>query len=339
MERGVGEISWVSLWRILGMLVLASILYVALDLWVGILLAIIISSALDPLVSWLEKRGIPRVVGALGIFIALFLILALVLYTIVPIAVSQLTILLKTFHQTAGPAFNFQEVFQSLSALNANLEQLAAVLLGGNISFFDTISTLLGSLTIFLSVFMLTFYLTIDRDGVENFLRATLPSGYEDRILDVYFRTRKKIGRWLYGQVFLSLSVGVAVFMGLWFIGVKYSLLLAVLAAILEIVPFVGPVVTGLLSFLIALPQSLSTAIFVVLMFTLIQQIEGALLTPVFMRFATSVHPAMVLASLLIGGRVLGIIGVVIAVPVAVALQEIAENWTQEKLRRRGLGV
>ena len=251
----------------------------------------------------------------------------------------ELNILLKTISKDGIPALGFDEATKVLTAFNENLAKVAAILLGGNISFFDTLSRVVGSITVFFAVFMLTFYLTVDRDGVEKFLRASLPSGSEEKILDIYFRTRKKIGRWLYGQIFLSLSVGLAVFAGLWIIGVRYNILLGVLAGILEIVPFVGPIVTGLLSFLIALPQSVSTALYVILMFTLIQQIEGNLLTPVFMRFTTSLHPAVVLVALLIGGRLLGIIGIIISVPMAVALQEIMETWSQEKMRRKGLNV
>ncbi|MDO8429901.1 MAG: AI-2E family transporter [bacterium] len=334
MEKGL-EISWTSLWRVLGMLILISVLYVAMDIWVAVLLSIVISSALDPSVSWLEKKKIPRVVGTLGIYILVILTLAIILYTIVPLALTELNILLKNIGKLDNPAFGFKEAASMITSINESLGKLTNILLSGSASFLDTISKFIGGLALTASVFVLSFYLTVDRDGVEKFLRDIVPTGYEEKTLEVYFRTRDKIGQWLYGQIFLSLSVGVSVFLGLWFIGVKYSLVLGLLAGFLEIVPFVGPILSGAFAFLIAATGSLSAGVYVFFLFLLIQQVEAGLLAPVFMRLTTSLHPAAVLVSLLIGAELFGFIGMILAVPVTVALQEIMENWSSEKLKRR----
>ncbi len=334
MEKGL-EISWNSLWRIIGMLILVSIFYVALDIWVAVLLSIVISSALDASVTWLEKKRIPRVVGALGIFILVILVLALVLYTVVPIALSELNILLKNIGKVDKTYFGFEEAAKMIAAVNESLGKLTNVLLSGSASFIDTVSNFLGSLALALSVFILSFYLTVDRDGVEKFLLAVVPTGYEDKTLEVYYRTRQKIGGWLYGQIFLSLSIGVSVFLGLWIIGVKYSLVIGILAALLEIVPFVGPILSGAIAFLIAISQSFNVGIYALILFLIIQQAVGTLLAPLFMKLTTNLHPALILVSLLVGGRLLGLVGIIIAVPVSVALQEIMENWSKEKVKRR----
>ncbi len=330
------DITWTSLWRVVGMLILVSILYVALDIWVAVLLSLVISSALDPSVSWLERKRIPRIIGALGIFISAILLLALLLYTVIPIALSELNILLANIGSIDAPAaLSLPEVERMIGVVNESIGKLTNVLLSGSISFIDVVSNFIGGLALAVSVFVLSFYLTVDRDGVEKFLRELMPAGYEEKVLSVYFKTRKKIGQWLYGQVFLSLSVGVAAWLGLWFIGVKYSLVLGILAGLLEIVPFVGPIISGAIAFLIAITESFSAGIYVFLLFLLIQQIEGTLLTPVFMRLTTSLHPAVILVALLVGAKLLGFIGVILAVPIAVTLQELVEHWSTEKTKRR----
>jgi predicted PurR-regulated permease PerM len=334
MDKGL-EVSWATLWRIVGMLVLVSILYIALDIWIAVLLSIVISSALDASVTWLEKRRVPRVIGTLGIFIFVILAFALILYTVVPIALTELSVLLRSIGDIENPAFSVPEAEKFINLVNESISQLTNVLLSGGISFIDIVSNFIGGLALAISVFVLSFYLTVDRGGVEKFIREVMPPGYEDKILEIYFRTRYKIGQWLYGQIFLSLSVGVASFMGLWFIGVKYSLILGILAGIFEIVPFVGPILAGALAFLIAISDSFSAGIYVFLLFLLIQQIESVLLTPVFMRLTTNLHPAVVLISLLIGGKLLGFVGIIIAVPAAVMLQELADSWSNEKIKRR----
>lgn len=329
------EVTWTSLWRIVGMLVLVSILYIALDIWVAVLLSIVISSALDPFVTWLERKRIPRVIGTLAIFISLILAIALLLYTVVPIALSELSVLLKTVGDIETPALSIPEADRIINVVNESLNQLTNLLLSGSASFIDIVSKFIGGLALATSVFVLSFYLTVDRGGVEKFIRAVMPPGYEDKVLEVYFRTRKKIGLWLYGQIFLSLSVGVMAFLGLWLIGVRYSLLLGIFAGLFEIVPFVGPILSGAAAFLIAISDSFTSGIYVFFLFMFIQQIEGSLLTPVFMRLTTSVHPAVILIALLLGGRLLGFVGLVIAVPVAVMLQELVEYWTNEKDKRK----
>lgn len=338
MERGL-EISWGSLWRILGMLILVSIFYVAFDIWIAVLLAIVISSALDASVSWLERKRIPRIVGTLLIYVLLVLALALVLYAIVPLALSELSVLLKNLGKFDGTALGLEEATRVVNIINESLNQLTDILLSGNISFLNILSQFIGGVSLAAAVVVLSFYLTVDRDGVEKFLLEVMPTGYEDRVLNVYYRTRSKIGQWLYGQIFLSLSVGTAVFLGLWFIGVKYSLVLGILAGLLEIVPFVGPIFSGLAAFLIAVSESFSSGLYVLIMFILIQQLESSLLVPVIMRLTTSVHPAAVLISLLVGARLFGFVGIILAVPMTVMIQELVDSWANEKTKRKSASL
>ncbi len=336
MERGF-EISWVSLWRVVGILALVGIIYYALDIWLAVFLAIVISSALDASVSWLEKKKIPRVIGALFIYLVGILALALVLYTVVPIALAELNILLKNAGKIGDAAFGVSEAGKYVAIVNEGLGKLANIFLSGSFSFFDVLSQFIGGATLAISVFILSFYLTVDRDGVEKFLLEVMPTGYEEKILEVYYRTRLKIGRWFYGQLFLSLSLGFSVFLGLWFIGVKYSLLLGILTGLLELVPFVGPIVSGAIAVLIASSDSMNSAIYVFLLYLLVQQAESTLLVPAIMKLSTSLNPAVVLISLLVGARLFGVIGIVLAVPLAVMIEELIDTWSTEKGRRKAV--
>ena len=334
MEKNL-EISWTGLWRLAGMVALASIFYYALDIWIAVLLAIVISSALDTSVTWLERKRIPRVVGTLAIYILLLLALALVLYTLVPLALSELSVLLKSLGKFDGTALGLENATRLVNVVNESLNRLTGILLSGNISFLNILSQFIGGVSLAVAVFVLSFYLTVDRDGVEKFLLEVMPAGYEERVLNIYYRTRAKIGQWLYGQVFLSLTVGTAVFAGLWMIGVKYSLVLGILAGLLEIVPYVGPILSGLIAFAIAASDSLSSGLYVFILFVIIQQAEGTLLVPVLMRLTTSVHPAAVLISLLVGAKLFGFVGIILAVPLTVTLQELVDSWANEKTKRK----
>lgn len=329
------ELSWASIWRVVAVLLLLSLFYVVKDVAVAVVLAIVISSAFDPIVSFLEEKKIPRVLGALAIYILIITAFALVFYTIVPLALSELNVLIDNLSEINAPFLGLDKFSDVVRNLNESIGRLANLLISGSASVFDALSRFVGGVTLSLAVFILSFYLTVDRDGVENFLKAILPPNSEDRVLDIYFRTRRKIGRWLQGQVFLSLSVGFSVFIALWLLGIKYSLILGILAGLLEIVPFVGPIFSGAVAFLIALSQSLSSAIYVLILFIVIQQLESYLLTPTFMRLATGLNPPLILISLLVGGKLLGIVGLVLAVPAAVLAQEVINYWSDSKIKRR----
>jgi len=180
----------------------------------------------------------------------------------------------------------------------------------------------------------LSFYLTISRDGVEKFLRALLPESAESRVIQIYKKTRKKIGRWFQAQLMLSLVVGSAVFIGLWIIGVEQNLVLAVIAAAFELVPVVGPIFAGALAVAVVAGESLRLGLYVLLLFIAIQQIENQLLVPLVMKKAVGINPVIILVALLGGAQVAGVIGMLVAIPTAVFLQEILNDWVEVKSTR-----
>lgn len=317
------------------MILLFGLFYFTRDVLIAVLLAIVISSALDPIVTFLEERKIPRVLGVLGIYILVIAGFALIIYTVVPLALSELNTLISRLTELNVPLLGIEGLSQVVKALNESIGKLANLLISGSTSLLEAISRFLGGLALAVTVFVLSFYLTIDRDGIENFLKTILPPSYEDQVLDIYFRTKRKIGRWLQGQIFLSLSIGMSVFVALWLLDVKYSLILGILAGLLEIVPFVGPILSGAIAFLIALAQSFYSGIYVLIIFLVIQQLEGHLLVPAFMKLTTGLNPAMILISLLAGGKLFGFVGLILAVPAAVLVQEVINRWSDTKLRRK----
>ncbi len=137
----------------------------------------------------------------------------------------------------------------------------------------------------------------------------------------------------------LSGIFGVVVFIGLALLGVKYSLLLGIIAGILELVPFVGPIFSGSVAVLVGFTTSVQLAFYTLILFVVLQQLEGNLLVPAVSKFSTDMDPVVVLVSILIGAKVFGLIGLILAVPAAVLLQELVNDWSQTKARRRGLGL
>ena len=320
------------------MLVLVLFIYLAREALLILLLAIVISSALDRLVLLLERFKIPRLLGTLMIFIAGISIVTALLYTIFPIAILEFTTLLEKIGTITDGRIETSSLAQIINTITPNLNNLAKLLLSGTASFTEVIGTVFGGVFSVISVLILSFYLTLSRDGVGRFLRAIFPPMIEEYTLDIYYRVRRKIGRWLEAQLFLGFIIGLLTFFGLWLLGVPYALVLAFLAAFFELVPVVGPIFAGAIGVVIAGTESLTLALYTFLLFLIIQQVENHVFFPFVMRKAVDLHPVIVLVSLLAGAKIAGFVGIVLAVPLAVAAQEVLEDWMKrkDKLREQG---
>jgi predicted PurR-regulated permease PerM len=337
MERLAIEISWASLWRILIFGVFVVALYLIREAILILLLSLVISTAFDPMVSWLERRRLPRILGTVIVFLAALTVVAFIIYALVPLALLELNSLFKNLSGFANQFLKIETPTVLLNVISPDLKALTNLLLSGGVPFLQVLGKLLGGITFVIAVLVISFYLTISRDGVERFLRAILPDVLELRAVDLYRRTRRKIGRWFQAQLVLSVVVGLLVFIGLWLLGVEQKLILALVAGLLELVPIVGPIFSGALATVVALSQSFTLALYVVLLFLVIQQAENHLLVPLIMKRAIGVHPVIVLVALLGGAKIAGVLGMLLAVPAAVFLQEVVEDWKAIKAyRRRG---
>lgn len=326
------EISWTSLWRILFMLIFAVALFYLREVVVILFLALIISSALDAPISYLERKKIPRIFGAFFVFLSVFGLVAFLLYTIIPTTISEFSDAFAKIEKSSMSAlWPFGAPKELIKNFETNFGVLADKLFAGRASIFDLISSVFGGVVFAISVFVLSFYLSVSRDGVEKFLRAILPLDWEEYMVDVYLRVRRKMGLWLQGQMVLSLTVGIAVFLGLLILGVNFSLVLGITAGVFEMVPMVGPIIVGTLAFLAAVSDSWTLGISAIILFIVIQQIENHLLVPMVMRKTIGLHPVIVVISLLAGSQIAGFVGLILAVPTAVIIQELIEDWAVRK--------
>ncbi len=335
------DVSWATLWRIFFFIIFGALLYLAQDILVIVFLAIVFSSGLDLPVSILEKHKIPRVIGTIFIFLAILSIVGFILYALIPVALTQSQEFLNHAARLRLPALGPIDVSALLQTLSQNLNNISGVVFSGSASVLGAIAAIFGNAVLVVTTLVLTFYLTIDREGIEKFLRAILPLSHEEQAIAIYYRVRRRFGLWLKGQVVLMLVIATVVFAGLWLLGVPYALVIALLAGLLEIVPYVGPIFAGTIAFLLGLSESLSLGVYAALLFIVVQQLENQLFVPLIMKKTVGVNPVVVVVAIILGVKVAGFVGVLIAVPMVVLLEEILEDWGQEKLRRRGyqLGV
>lgn len=335
MEKRIIEISWGSLWRIFIFLIFAIFLFMGRQILLALFAAIIISSGLDFIVDFLERRKIPRTLAVIMIFLGLLLFAAAIIYLIIPFVVADLNNVLISLNQSKlgawfGPAFNLKAT-QSVGTL---INNLTAQIWGGDSSPLDTLSTVIGGLSLATAVVIISFYLTISRDGVERFIRAVIPLAYEAPALSIYQRSRKKMGMWFRTQILASCIMWVLVWGSLSLLGLKHAFLIGMFAAVFELVPFVGPILAGAVAFLFALASSPSLAVYTLIIFLVLHQFEAHVLVPLLTRRAVGLHPVVVIVALLIGIELAGLLGAVIAVPLAAVLQEVVEHRSWGRVPR-----
>lgn len=336
MDRQI-DITWGSLWRIVLMIILAVLVYSSRHVLAILFLAIVISSALDAPLNFLERKKIPRIIGMIFIVISTLAIITVLLYTIIPIVVIELKDVAANFGKVNTSLGQMVGIPRLAQNLDLKLEDIASPLFAGDFSVVNFLPKFFENVIMGITVVVISFYLALYRDGIEGFFKVVLPLAYENYAISVFHRTRKRIGKWLEAQIFLSLIVGITTFIGLKILGVDYALVLGFLAGFFEIIPFIGPVIAGALAFLVAITQSSALGIYTLILFTGIHQLEAHIVVPLVMRKTTGIHPVIVALSILAGWQIYGIIGVILAIPFMVVVDELIDDFSAKKYRQQTL--
>jgi len=301
---------------------------------------LIVAYVLLPVVGALERRfALPRTLAALAVFVALLAIIfgggRLVIPRIAGNAgdlQKNWPVLLSNVQETVSNTFD-QVGLGDLGAslIGPNVEdierQLAAMAQRTALPFAVSLGHFLLQFLVFL---IATFLLLRDAPRLYGFVRRNLPGRQRREILQVLGETNVMLGRYIRGQLFLVLLMSTVTTIALTLLGVPYSVLLGVLTGLLETIPFVGPITAGAIACLVALgnpnPFGWSQLVYVgvvAIMYTILRHAEDYLVIPTVIGRAVRLHPAIVIFSLLTGGAVFGLLGIILAVPVAATVRLI----------------
>lgn len=294
------------------------------------LLAVVLASALDPLADYLSKRKIPRAVSVLAVYIIVFGIVGLVLATIAPSLATQFHLLSANFPEYLGELHARYPSFASILPGTSLGEIVNGVLTGGGEG--SVLTRTLGvfnGLLGFVTVLVVSFYLVASQQkGMKELIRSLVPVGQREMTMGLVEKIQKKMGLWVLGQIILSISIFVLTFVGLTLLNVKYALVLALMAGLLEVVPYIGPIVSAIPALFFALIQSPALAVGVIVLYIIIQKTEGYVLVPKIMHKTVGVSPLVVILALLTGFKLAGIVGLLLAVPIAAAATVLIDEFS-----------
>lgn len=341
------DISNGSIIRVILFGILIAALYYLSDLVLVVLTSIVIGTFIEAAANRMRRYHINRTISVVLIYVLGILLLAGLFYLFVPILVvetSNLLSILSTYlpsssliqnlshNELLGSAKQLVGTLphgSSLSDLVTNARAVLGQISGG---FFDTLASVFGGILNLILIVIISFYLSIQERGIEKFLRLVTPLRNETYIIDLWARTQRKIALWVRGQLILGLIVGVLIYLGLAILGIQYALVLAIVSAFLELIPFgILLAVVPAVSFAY-IDGGITLALLVAGFYLIVQQFESYLIQPLVVKKVVGISPLVVILSILIGAQLAGFWGLILGVPVAVALIEFTTDIEKKKL-------
>jgi predicted PurR-regulated permease PerM len=336
----------------------ALVVYSVRDILLRVVVAAFLAVSLDPAVRWLTARGMRRGLAVTIIFTIFLAILAAFLMSVIPPLVNQFGQLVRHFpdflQNLQDRSAQFRELnsrFQLSSRIEDVLGQLPARVTGGVLG---VTSQVFGAVVSFLTVVVFTVYFLLDLPRLRHGVVRLFPVDRRDhygRVVDIMVN---KVGDYMIGRLAIGFIAGVVAFAGLEALGVPYPLPLAIFIALLDLIPLIGHPIGSVAALIVALitKDLWPTTVLLAIVFVVYQQIENYFIGPRVLRHSVDISAAAVLLAALIGAAILGVVGALVAIPIAAALKVVlvqqidryeARVATEEPRphvpRRRGRGL
>ena len=327
-----------SLVRILVVLLCLYFAYLIQDILAILFVSIILSSSMEPSIEWMEKKKIPRVLAISIIYIILVGVIGLSLYLIIPAIVTQFGQLASDFPMYVDRVQSMLSGLRDYTASHGWLDNITSSLGSATSSLqaaaggiFTTIYNFFGAIFSAIIILVITFYMAAEKNAIRKLVWSLTPEHKQDYVMSVFNRMQRKIGLWMRAQLILCLVIFALTYVGLTAIGVKYALVLALIAGFTEFIPYLGPVIGAVPAVFLSFTQSPGLALIVAVLYLIIQQLENNLLVPKIMEKTAGLNPIVSMVVLMVGFSVGGVMGALLSIPVATAATVIVEDLLHKK--------
>lgn len=311
--------------------------------------SIVLSYLLNPLVTLIEKKGIKRTLSILLVYLILITFIIIVLMSIVPRLSSEfenLVVLLPSYFNRIYDYFNnifvkyskhidkLPPEFQAIrEVFLENLNEIQALLLNYIRNITSSVINIFSKMISFFIVPILTFYFLRDKDYFKKKIILIIPKNHRNDVVKIGRETDEVLGKFVRGQLLVATFVGISTSIALLIIGVDFAIIIGLVAGIADIIPYFGPIIGIFPALIFALLKSPVKALWVIISFTIIQQLESNIIEPKIVGESVGVHPVVVMLALLIGGSYFGIIGMLFAIPMTIVLR-IISGFIIDKISR-----
>lgn len=328
-----GAASWVRFAVVLFVgLSLILLLYQLSDILKLVVISALLAYLLDPIATWLESYGFSRNMATFTVFSLFMLLVSIFLFFLFPVVLRQIGLLQtgEIIEQAETVIADLEErLVKPLAQLGINeldimmsFRASLAAFFNESISYVPGVLSMLGNLVVV--PFMLFFFIKDARSMKKGFIDA-VPNQYFEFSLNVLQKMDKQLGNYLRGQFLIALIVGTLSTLALWLLGVDFFLVIGPIAGLMNMIPYVGPVAGGLLAIIASVitTGNFDTLPGIILSFSIIQLIDNALLQPLVLARNVKLHPMLILIAILIGGKLFGVMGLLLAVPFAAIIKVI----------------
>jgi predicted PurR-regulated permease PerM len=313
-------------------------IFLVRDALLLVYISMLFAIGLSPIVSAIQRRRargrqrLPRWAAILIIYLTFIAVVVGVLMLVLPPLIAQARALWAAFPDMLHEG-QLWLIRRGVLQRELSVREAVAQAPGGS----DAVGTVIGAVTGVLggffgliTVLIIAFYLLVDADTIVRTFLRLFPQAERPRAHDACRRVATKVSAWLGGQLFLAAVIGSTAALGLWLMGVPYFYVLALVAAIGEMIPIIGPLLSAIPAVIVGFTVSPGLGIGVAIFFLLQQQFENHVLVPKVMERQVGVSAVIVIISLLIGSSLLGIVGAILAVPTAAILQVLFEELVPE---------
>jgi len=329
---------------LLGLLLVLVGLYLAKEALLVIFTAFIFASALLPLVEFLDRK-LPRWVAVLIPYGLMFLIGVCVVLPVASMTfqqlqrfISDIPYYLDAFKNWAGQWEFISKRYPFLAHLTPqNAAQQLSLQNAMVFSGFTGLTLAISQIGLnLLSATIISIFLLLDREKIQQYFLRFRPSKDHNRLNDLIDHLIRSTGAFVTGQLLFMVSFGTLITLGLYVIGLPFPILFGAITGILTLIPILGPNIAMIAAIVLALlmPNGWLTAVWVFLLYIVVQVLENNIIGPWIMGRAVGLHPLAIILSIMAGGMLFGLPGIVLGIPVAACLNIILEEWFMDPEHR-----
>ncbi len=313
---------------------ISKLLQILTPLFIGLVFAWLF----NPLVTWMQKHKIKRIFGSLIVFITFVGILTLLILEIVPVIVEQVqTINLgKITKDVLAWINNFTiegiDLTSTKEAIIKKVTDIASEFNATSIVSWitQTVSNIISGLGTFWLGLMVGFFLLLDFNETPKRIKSIIPTKYRKEVWNLLSRINYILNKFIRGTLYSSLIIFVCVLIGLLILKVPAAIVLAIFCAVTNVIPYLGPYIGAIPAIILGFTVSPLTGILVLVVISIIQTIEGNVLSPIIMGKSVKLSPVTIMVGLLIFGYFFGMVGMIIATPIVAVLKEILTYYNEK---------
>ena len=327
------DISWETILKMAIAFFTFYLLYLIRDILIWVIFGLIISVLFNPAIDFLQKKHFPRVLATILIYVTLFISIGFVIYSIAPIFVTEIQqfsqFFPEYFEKLSTPFRGFGiEAFENIDAFTRTFEQ---GLTKASANIFSAVGAIFGGIFSAMTIFTIALFLSLEEKSVDRVIGILSPKKYETFALSLWARSQKKVSGWFGSRILCCLFVGLTTYLACYVLNIKYAVSFGLFSGVLNMIPIIGPVIVGVAVATVVAAISWTKAVFFIIAFIIIQQIEGNILSPVLTKKFIGLPPVLVLISVMVGAKLWGFMGALLAIPVAGILFEFFRDFLKKR--------